>query len=90
MCCRYLRHHSVFIYVRFSPSAHRFVFCGGVDFLSLAVSVLLTSLLLLDNPTDVILELIKKTLLLTVSQRDVSRSGVLDGDEVNKDMSHHT
>ena len=43
---------------------HRFVFCGRVDFLSLAVGVLLTSLLLLDDPSDVILELVEKTLLL--------------------------
>lgn len=67
----------------FYPSAHRFVFCGRADFLSLAVGVLLTSLLLLDNPTDVILELIEKTLLLPDCQCHVSRSGVLDGNKVS-------
>lgn len=58
---------------------HRFMFCRGVDFMSVAVGILLTSLLLLDNPTDVILELIKKAILLPNSQCWVSHSGVLVG-----------
>ncbi|TNN80666.1 hypothetical protein EYF80_009174 [Liparis tanakae] len=49
---------------------HRFVFCRGGGFLPVAVGELLTFLLLLDDPSDVILDLVEKTLLLPGSQRE--------------------
>lgn len=45
--------------------------------MSMAVGILLASLLLLDNPTDIILELIKKTVLMPDSQHRISCSSLL-------------
>lgn len=67
----------------FTHSAHWLMLGGGVDFVPVAVGVLLASLLLLDDPTDVILELIEKTLVLPDSQREVHCSDVLGGSEVS-------
>lgn len=47
--------------------------------MAVAVAVLFTSLLLLDDPTDVILQLIEKTLILPLTQHYVRRSCVLEG-----------
>lgn len=59
-------------------AAHHFVLGAGVDFVAVTVGVLLASLLLLDDPTDIILQFIEETLLLPRSQRHVSCSGILE------------
>lgn len=62
---------------------HRFVFCGGADFLSLAAGELVASLLSLYDTTYIIFQFVKETLLLTDSQCWVCHSGVLGGELVN-------
>lgn len=64
-------------YVCFSKSPYWFILCGDIDFMSMAVGILLASLLLLDNPSDIILELIKKTVLMPDSQQQISCSCLL-------------
>lgn len=62
----------------FHWAAHHFVLGAGDDFVAVTVGVLLASLLLLDDPTDVILQLVEETLLLPCSQCHVSCSGILE------------
>lgn len=58
-------------------AAHQLLLGAGVDFVAVIAGVLLASLLLLDDPTDVILQLIEETLLLPSSQCRISCSGIL-------------
>lgn len=66
-------------FVHFYQTPYQFVLSGGVDFMAVAVGILFTSLLLLDDPTDVILQLIEKTLILPHTQHYIRRSCVLEG-----------
>lgn len=58
-------------------TTHQLVLGAGVDFVAVTVGVLLTSLLLLDDSSDVILQFIEETLLLPHCQWRVSSSGIL-------------
>lgn len=59
-------------------ASHPFLLGTGVDLVALTVGVLLASLLLLDDATDVILQLVEETLLLPHSQRPVGCSRILE------------